>query len=215
MDAPMYADVAGGECLARSFPLDRVSLLPGGCLLEWHSFEAEGHAPKSSSERIEGSVKYIEGACMGTNCVRPTWRNALGLMEGCARSRGGVLLVRFACSTGMRGRDLIEVSTLGCMWTSTSPLPRPLQGDALSSQLLIASLKLGAGLMELFLKWWVVDEFLIFLSSLVAKVIDHAVGVSVLVCGGSVESSCADGLCRGANKRPNIASLTKMKERPT
>ncbi|PKI67281.1 hypothetical protein CRG98_012298 [Punica granatum] len=61
-----------------------------------------------------------------------------------------------------------------------------------------------------------VGEFLIFLSSLPAKVIDFAVGentmmvvpgvrdvlasVSILVCGDSVGSSCADGLCRNANQ---------------
>ncbi|PKI50462.1 hypothetical protein CRG98_029145 [Punica granatum] len=44
MDVLVYADVTGGECLPRSLPPDRVSLLPSGCLLEWHSFEAEGHA---------------------------------------------------------------------------------------------------------------------------------------------------------------------------
>ncbi|PKI66754.1 hypothetical protein CRG98_012760 [Punica granatum] len=40
-------------------------------------------------------------------------------------------------------------------------------------------------------------------------------GVPVLVCGDSVGPSCIDGLCRGANKRPSKASLTKTKGRPT
>ncbi|PKI40434.1 hypothetical protein CRG98_039174 [Punica granatum] len=61
-----------------------------------------------------------------------------------------------------------------------------------------------------------VGEFLIFLSSLPAKVIDSPVGentmmvvpgvrdvlasVSILICEDSVGSSCADGLCRDANQ---------------
>ncbi|PKI66334.1 hypothetical protein CRG98_013296 [Punica granatum] len=46
------------------------------------------------------------------------------------------------------------------------PLPRPLQGDALSSQLLVASLKLGAGLREFLLKLWRVYKYFICLSNL-------------------------------------------------
>ncbi|PKI74531.1 hypothetical protein CRG98_005073 [Punica granatum] len=52
------------------------------------------------------------------------------------------------------------------MWTSAGPLPRPLQGDALSSQLLVAPLKLGAGLREFLLKLWLVYKYFICLSNL-------------------------------------------------
>ncbi|OWM91172.1 hypothetical protein CDL15_Pgr000115 [Punica granatum] len=62
------------------------------------------------------------------------------------------------------------------MRTSASSIPRPLQGDALSSQLLVASLKLGVGLRELLLRSRLVGEFLIFLNGLPAKVINHVVG---------------------------------------
>ncbi|PKI67003.1 hypothetical protein CRG98_012541 [Punica granatum] len=40
-------------------------------------------------------------------------------------------------------------------------------------------------------------------------------GVPVLVCGDSVGSSCVNGCCRGANKRPSKASLIKTKGRLT
>ncbi|PKI71783.1 hypothetical protein CRG98_007799 [Punica granatum] len=56
------------------------------------------------------------------------------------------------------------------MRTSAGPLRRPLQGDALSSQPLVASLKLGVGLRVFLLRLQLVGEFFIFLSSFPAKV---------------------------------------------
>ncbi|PKI50043.1 hypothetical protein CRG98_029569 [Punica granatum] len=46
-------------------------------------------------------------------------------------------------------------------------------------------------------------------------VLVDVLSVPVLVCGDSVGPSCVDGLCRGTNKRPSKASLTKTKGRLT